>query len=541
MNAFSVWDWPMSVSRRSTWAFAAVSALLAVLLVYVVFPQPLYTDVYYHLNAADRLVSGQGLTDTYLWNYVNAPASLSGDWTVPSHQYWMPMPSLMAAVGMAGVSAPGSYPAAQIPFTVALWGVTFIGYAVGARLGRTAFMAWLTGLLTLLSPFYATGWGAVDSTTPFALFGAGCLLVLGGLASRARADRRTGGWWAAAGALAALSHLSRPDGVILLVVAVLTVAIVARRRRWTALWLALPLLIGYGLVMLPWFVRNQQAFGAPLPAGGMQGMFYTEYDDLFAYPATANLQSFLNDLGPLGFITTRWTALFGNDGGLISGNFGTFLAVEGMIFLAPLMLIGLFRRWRAPFLWPFMLAALAIHGVMTLVFPFAGYRGGLLHSAAALVPFWAALGAVGLGDVIGWVAKRRRSWQPGTATRVFGVGLVGLALMLVLMLAARGGRGPSPEEQSLYAMVDAAVPVGVRIFSADPAALYYFTGRGGAVLPNSSPEVLRQLAGQYETDYALIQQNGLPTSLASLWNEPPAFLNPIPITSEDGRVYAIEH
>ena len=538
----SLWDWPATVSRRATWAFAAVSAVLAVVLIYVVAPLPLYTDVYYHLNAANRLVSGQGLTDAYLWNYVNAPESLSGDWSVPSHQYWMPMPTLLAATGMALTGTPGSYPAAQIPFAAALWGVALAGYAAGARLGRSVFVAWLAGLLTLLSPFYALGWGAVDSTTPFALFGAGCLLLLGALAASARSDGRAGGWWLLAGALAALSHLSRPDGVLLLGVAALTVAIVARRqRRWKALWLALPLLLGYGLVMLPWFLRNQQAFGAFLPAGGLQGMLYTQYDDLFAYPAAASLQSFLAEMGVAGFITTRWAALFGSDGGPISGNFGTFLAVEGMIFLAPLMLIGLVRRWRDPFLWPFILAALAIHLVMTLVFPFAGFRGGLLHSAAALVPFWAALGVVGLGDVIAWVARRRRAWQPGTATHVFGFGLLALALMLVAMLAARGGRGPSADEQALYAALDAALPAGERVFSADPAAVYFLTGRGGAVLPNSPPETLQQLAAHYETGYVLLQANGLPSGLVSLWDAPPEFLAAIPITPEAGRLYAIEH
>ena len=116
----SLWDWPATVSRRATWAFAAMSAVLAVVLIYVVAPLPLYTDVYYHLNAANRLVSGQGLTDAYLWNYVNAPESLTGGWSVPSHQYWMPMPTLMAAGGMALTGAPGRYPAAQIPFAAAL-------------------------------------------------------------------------------------------------------------------------------------------------------------------------------------------------------------------------------------------------------------------------------------------------------------------------------------------------------------------------------------------------------------------------------------
>ena len=506
--------WPETVSRRSTGLFAVTSALLAAFVVFVVSEQPLYTDVYYHLNAANRLLSGQGLSDAYLWNYVNPPAALSGDWSVPSHQYWMPATTLLAAAGMAITGAHGSYAAGQIGFALAAWGLALIGFAVGARLGRTALLAWVAGLLTILSPFYAISWGAIDSTTPFAVTGAACLLVLGGLCAGSRFDRRAGWWWLAAGALAALSHLARPDGLVLLGVGGLTALIVAwRNRAWRAVWLFMPLLLGYLLVMAPWFARNQAALGTVLPSGGLEGAFYTEYDDLFAYPPNASLARFLDTLGPGGFVSTRLAALFGNDGGVISGNFGTWLAVEGMIFLAPLMVIGLFRRWRDPFLWPFVLGALAIHAVMTLIFPFAGYRGGLLHSAGALVPFWAALGVVGLGDVVGWVSKRRRTWNARTATSVFAVGLVALAVLLLALLAVRPARTLPDGERTLYAQANAALPSGARVFTADPPAFYYHTGRGGAVLPNSPPETLQTLSAQYDIGYALLTENGLPGGL----------------------------
>jgi uncharacterized membrane protein len=401
-------------------------------------------------------------------------------------------------------------------------------------------LAWAAGLLTILSPFYAISWGAIDSTTPFAATGAACLLVLGGLCAGKRLDGRAGWGWLVAGGLAALSHLARPDGLLLLGVGGLTVLITAwRNRSWRALWLIAPLLAGYLLVMAPWFARNQAALGTVLPSGGLEGAFYTEYDDLFAYPPNASLDRFLETLGPGGFVSTRLTALFGNDGGVISGNFGTWFAVEGMIFLAPLMVIGLIRRWRDPFLWPFMLGALAIHAVMTIVFPFAGYRGGLLHSAGALAPFWAALGLVGLSDVVGWVARRRRTWNARTATRVFAAGLVVLAALLLALLMARPPRGLTDGERTLLEQVDAALPAGARVFTADPPALYYHTGRGGAVLPNSPPETLRLLSAQYGIGYALLTENGLPGGLIGLWAETPAYLDEIPLDSEEGRLYAI--
>ncbi|MFN8564457.1 MAG: hypothetical protein U0703_23205 [Anaerolineae bacterium] len=86
---------------------------------------------------------------------------------------------------------------------------------------------------------------------------------------------------------------------------------------------------------------------------------------------------------------------------------------------------------------------------MTFVFPFPGYRGGLLHSAAALVPFWAALGAAGLDDVVDWVARRRRRWNARTAKVVFSGGLVVVAVGLSAYIGMSGR--VAPRDPAIYA------------------------------------------------------------------------------------------
>jgi hypothetical protein len=533
-----LWDWPAAVGRRHVVAFAIVSAVLAVVVVYGLVNGPGYTDAYYYTNAANRMAAGQGMTDPYLWTYMGVPETLAGDWTVPSHQYWMPMGSLMAALSMTLLNAPGSYPAAQLPFALAAWPFALIGFALGARLGRTALSAWLAGLLTLLSPFYVFYWGAVDSVMPFALAGSACLLLLGLLVSASDATPRSAWLWAAAGALAALAHLSRPDGVLFLGIGGLFVLVVAlRARAWRALLMLAPLTAAYSLVMLPWWLRNLQAIGAPLATGGAEGMFFITYDDLFLYPAGASLARFLDTLGWQGFLDTRWLALVG-DGG-ISGNLGTFLAVEGMIFLAPLMVIGAVKRWRDPFLWPFFVAAIGIHIVMTLIFSFAGYRGALLHSAGALVPFWAALGVVGLRDVLEWVARRRRNWKPNAAMRVFGPALVVFAVLLIAVLQARHMDGPSDNERAAYAEADALLPAGARLFTIDPPEAWYVSGRGGAVIPQAPPERLLEVATRFDIRYLLAREGEVPGMMRGVFTAPTAFLREIPLQTPDWTLYEI--
>ena len=65
--------------------------------------QPSYTDAYYLFNVGSRLAGGGGFVEDYLWNYLDAPKELPA----PSHRYWLPLTSVLAALGMTVFGAPG--------------------------------------------------------------------------------------------------------------------------------------------------------------------------------------------------------------------------------------------------------------------------------------------------------------------------------------------------------------------------------------------------------------------------------------------------
>jgi 4-amino-4-deoxy-L-arabinose transferase-like glycosyltransferase len=501
---------------RHTIVFAAVALIGAGIIVRLV-GAPNYPDAYYHFNAAARLASGAGLTDTYLWTYIGAPES---GVLYPSHLYWMPLTSLIGALGMALSGAPGSHAAAQLLFIPMLTGTAGIGFALGWQLGKSTRHAWAAGLIALFSGYFVRFWGAMDTFTPFALVGALCLL----LAGRVTAGKSR--WWIAllAGVCAGLGHLTRADGVLLLLTAGF-VWLVSRRP----IRLLVISFLGYLIVMMPWFARNLMEIGSPLPLGGTMTIWIREYNELFSFPPTASPAGLFAD-GLSSFAATRWEAFV--------NNLGTFIAVEGMIAMTPLMLIALWRRRRDPFLRPFWLYALGLHAAMTIVFPFPGYRGGLFHSAAALVPWWAALGVLGVDDAVDWLAKRRR-WRPQTAKWVFSTALVGLALMLSLMLGSAGRVAPDVPTPALYMALDAALPSDARVMINDPAGLYYHTGRGGVVLPNSQPDVIPEIAARYRVDYLVLESpEAVPAPLLTLFDTAPDFLIPIPFDG-GARVYAI--
>jgi len=178
--------------------------------------------------------------------------------------------------------------------------------------------------------------------------------------------------------------------------------------------------------------------------------------------------------------------------------------------------------------------------VMTFVFPHPGYRGGLFHSAAALVPFWAALGVVGVDDAVDWVARRRRRWNATTAKRLFSGALVALALYLSAMIGLAGRVPPITQQPPLYAALIRELPTNARVMINDPAQLYYFTGLGGVALPNEQPSTILEIARRYDIDYLVLESpGGTPAPLLSLFETPPDFLTPIALPSTDARVYAI--
>ena len=532
----------MSVTNRERLILVMVALVGAFFITRYFVAGPGYTDVFYHINAANRLVTGQELTDPYYWTYIGATDKLPA----PSHLYWMPLTSLSAAVGMWLLNAPNSYTAAQLLFSLMFAGLVLVGFWCGAYLGGTRRHMWVAGLVTLFSGFFVRFWGAIDTFAPYALAGSLSLVFLG-LSNRAESKpQRTSIYAILGGAFAGFAHLTRADGVLLVIVgwAALGWSLLFNRSEkqmgfWRLLSQGVALTLGYLVVMLPWFLRNLNVLGTPMPLGGTQTIWFTSYDDLFNYPPLATpLTLFANGISD--FAASRWLAL--------TNNLGTFVAVEGLIVMTPLMLVGLWHQRCTEFLQPFWIYVVGLHLAMTFVFPFPGYRGGLLHSAAALIPFWAALGVVGLDTVVDWIARRRRRWKAQSAKAVFSVGLVFVAVLLSLMIGLPTRVPPqlgSPLDQALVQQL----PPDARVMINDPAQLYYFTGLGGVVLPNEAPDVILEIARKYNVKYVVIEgvsedgksSNAITAKMDSILTTPPNFLVPMPLNVPNVRLYEIRY
>ncbi|MBL8055763.1 MAG: hypothetical protein JNK29_03650, partial [Anaerolineales bacterium] len=294
--------------RGREWAalWGLSAALLAGAAVWVT--QPGYMDAHYYFGGAVQLARGRGFTEPYLWNYLAPMRSLPA----PSHLYWMPLTSIVAAPFLAaaewaaGRALPNAvlFHWAQAPLAAAAAGLAVLTGWVSWRTTGLRRHAWAAGLLTLFSVFYFPFWLTTDSFALFGLAAAGALLcgasalgplaglVLGDFAEaagRAELARRARRGLLAAGLLAGLAHLARADGgLVLFAVLIFLLLKIARgagprpSADWARAWPPLVFLgLGYLVPMLPWFLRNLAAVGAPLAPGGTRALWLIDYADLF--------------------------------------------------------------------------------------------------------------------------------------------------------------------------------------------------------------------------------------------------------------------
>ena len=229
------------------------------------------------------------------------------------------------------------------------------------------------------------------------------------------------------GIIAGGMHLSRADGILWLAAALVLVGWEVRRqlknmagqpvhrRIMLSGGMFLSLLVGYALVMGSWYARNISLYGSLFSPGGAKTLWLTNYDQTFIYPASQLTWRGWAALGLGQHLTIWWNALV--------WNLENALAVQGGLFLFFLILPGLWmlRKERivrfAVLMWVVTLA------IMTFVFPFAGSRGGFLHSASAVQPVLWAAAPFGLEAFIN-LGVRLRRWNAIKSWPIFAAGVI---------------------------------------------------------------------------------------------------------------------
>ncbi len=504
-------------------------ALCVIAAVASVQTAPGYMDAEYYYSGGVQLASGQGFNENFLWNYLDDPSGVPH----PSHLYWMPMASILAALGPAA--------AGRIDFNLARLPFILLGALVAPATAGLAYcftkrrdLALFAGVLAAFPGYYLAYLSTIDTFGPVMLIGAAFLALAAALP--ARFNRAAYPQILLLGICAGLMHLSRADGLLWLGYAFLVVLWSGLARsekdavRAAGFWERRPAqlaagifcaLLGYLAVMAPWLLRNLTQYHTLMAPGASNALWERNYNELFAYPATTLSFATWAAQGIGTILAQRFDAL--------ASNLKSALGVQMEIVLAPFILVGLWSLRRERIVQMAVAIWVLTLGVMSFAYPFAGARGGFFHSGSAVQPVLWAAAPLGFSRAIDWAARLRK-WSAPRAMRLFAPPLGLIVILLTGVNTYRLVIGADPasmawnQSLAVYRQLEQSVVqfdpsqhAGVLVNN--PAGYSLVSARPAYVIPNGGLETLLAVARRYDARYVLLDQN-IPEGLIPVYEQP---------------------
>ncbi len=496
---------------------------------------PGYMDAEYYYLGGLQLVKGEGFTEPILWNYLDNPAEIPH----PSHAYWMPLASIIAA-GSMWMFGLQNFLTAKVGFVLLGIPIPLMTAFLAERITGNQHWATTSGFLAIFSGYFLPYITTTDTFAINMLLGGSLFLLLPKFTSL------NGLTIFISGIIAGLMHLSRADGIIWAAVFTILLGFSGKKNNIvlkTRFKFIAVFICGYFLVMGPWMVRNLSVFGTILSPGSTRTIWLTNYDQLFSYPVSKLTFQNWWASGIVEILKTRLWAL--------GVNLQRVLAEQGLIFLTPLILLGLWKyrsdiRIRAG-VWAWLLT----FGLMTFIFPFAGARGGLFHSSAALQPLFWTLTPAGLEQFINW-GYRNRGWNPKQASLVLGSAVILFAAILSVFLFTQRVIGINDGElawnqtASKYqvyetALIDLGAAKDDIVMVKNPPGYHVVNNRKAIPIPEGNAQTLYDAAKRYAARYIILEVDH-PEGLTDLYEQPSMVLRGIRhlLSLEGTQIFIVE-
>jgi hypothetical protein len=464
---------------------------------------PGYIDADYYMAGGLRLVQGFGFNEIVIWNYLDDPAGLPH----PSHSYWMPLASIIAALGM-GLTGQHDFYAARLPFILLAGLVPPVTSLLAYRLTARRELALLSGLLAVFPTYNVSYLAAIDNFTIYRILGALFFLSLSKVSYKSTLGL---------GLVAGFMNLSRTDGLLWLALAFLVILLhlfSLHRFNWRCwvrpfLFSGVLILLGYFLVMAPWFARNLTELGAPMAPGGSRAMLLVKYEDTYIYPASQLTFERWLDSGWQSIVSARLNAFW--------INLGTAFFVFGGVFVGPFILVACWKLRQDLRIQIGALGFTALFLVMTLLFPFAGPRGSFLHAGVAFMPLGWAIAPIGLEAAV--TAARRRNWFTPQAQRIFRVILFAANLILTFPLvhervvSSQWDLSAQTFRQVEAGLLQAGAEPGDVVMVTNPPGYYLASGRAAVASPDAEFEQVLDAARVYGVRYLILERTSIPNRL----------------------------
>lgn len=443
---------------------------------------PGYADPSLYLKAAENLVDGRGLTVDYIWHFLGDPRDIPR----PSHDYWMPLPSVVIACFLWAFGR--SVPVALIPSVLLGLALSLVTYRLSIAYSSSRHQAIMSSLLVFSLPLIF-----LESVKCDAVIYSGFFLALGLylIATSAESPKRL----VAAALVSGLAHLARQDGFLLL--PLIVAAALRLPLRFGLKWRYIAqCLVTHAAVLAPLLVLNYRKLGSPLPSYIAKVAFLTQYLDLYAYSKDLSLASYLN-WGMGNIVHSKWHAVL--DGlESIHRQLGTVLAL-----LAVAGTVNLLRR-RSGRQWAIALPHLAFLVLLFVFYPlvvtFPSEGGSFFKAAFSMMPFLVVVAV-------------------DAAERILRFKTAVLALMSVLVVVS-GVRGFELSRSYIQSSAvldrqhkalgrilaeDARNTGGrIRVMTSDPWDFHYSTGLEAVQIPNESRDVIVEAAVRYRVTHLVL-------------------------------------
>lgn len=490
--------------KKSDYGILFVVALAFFGLIATLQKVPGYMDAEYYFSQSVRIIEHHDLLESFIWNYLNNPSQVS----MTGFAFWMPLTSFAAAVGL-WISGSTTFFAAKLLFIIMAGAITVMTAFLANEFLPGKRAGWLAGLLAMFSGFYLPFITITDTFTPYMFFG-GLFFVSVMLAEkRSKANEKPDFWFLVVGVIAGLMSLTRSDGLLWLAGGWLSVIAINRINQTNlkkTFINTLMVLIGFCAVMTPWYIRNIELYHALYPSGNGLMLWLTKYNDLFVYPSNSLTFSLWLELGIGNILMDRVKALV--------ANLQTLVASGGSIILAPIMLVGIWKTHKSTLSRLALVMVLGILVVMTIVFPYAGERGGFFHSLSAVqIVLWSVV-PLGLDTIIEFGVTRRK-WKTERSWKMFGTALVAVVgILSAVIFAEKLTKGTESgiawnETQAAFKSIEQEIinqtedKAGV-IMVNDPPGFTLATGRPSVMIPYGSEQALIDVSKRYEVRYLVV-------------------------------------
>jgi hypothetical protein len=345
-----------------------------------------------------------------------------------------------------------------------------------------------------------------DTFTPYMVLG-GLFFIISWKIREQKTSNVVKAFYVFLGLIGGLMALTRADGLFWLLGALFLVFVnkdeFSRGRRFQNFLLVV---LGFLIVMLPWYLHNLHTYESILPPGNSAMLWLRSYDDLFIFPASEITFDRWIDAGILPILKDRLIATM--------VNLQTLAVITGSIFLIPFMAIGWWKKRKDILALIAAVMILVLLSVMSFVFPYAGARGGFFHALAGTQVFLWAIVPVGLEEIIHW-AKTYRKWQVDRAWKMFAptLGIVAFVFSAIIFSSklAKGAEGIAPWNSSLerYNQIEAGLsvhngsPTSV-IMVNDPPGYTLATGRPAVMIPTGGLDAIMSVSEKFDVEYLIV-------------------------------------